>query len=521
MGKTVSDSDPVPAAAADNSAATERRLHPLSWLFVLGTQMRSMALPLVALLLFGKGDWWVFAGLLGAVVVALYALIYSFSFRYRIGERELLVRAGIFSRTERHVPYERIQNIVQKRNLLHQLFDVTELRLESAGGSEPEAVMNVITLKAAAELEAVLKRRGADATLAVAEGGDEIAPWHVLSAGDLLRLGLLNNRGWVIVGALSALVWQFSEDNSWNPMKAYYRFAGEVFGAWTHAFAGYTARALSVLAIAVIVLLLVKLLSIVMAFLTFHRFRLAGDDVRLSTAAGLLTRHVASARRDKIQRLIIGEGWLARRLGRRWLSCEVAAGAQVEADAENEALRLRWLAPVGTADQIDTIIARVMPGLDFARLEWKPLHPRAWRRMFNAALFWWSIFLVPAVLFVSHWMLVPAAAIVGWSWLHARGWARFAAYACDGDYVAFRAGWLHRQWTVAAIGKGQTVSISHSPFDRRRGMHTVGMDTAGARLSSFSLSVPYLPTDEAAALAETLRQRISGEDQKGNVRGGS
>lgn len=511
MDKTVSDSEPVPAAATDNGTATEHRLHPLSWLFVLLTQLRPLLLPLLVFVIFGKGDTWVFYGAIGALVLALYAFISSFSFRYRIGEKELLIRAGIFSRTERHVPYERIQNIVQKRNLLHQWFGVTELRLESAGGSEPEAVMNVITLKAAAELEAVLKRRGADVHLHAEEGGDETAPWHVLSAGDLLRLGLVDNRGWIAVGALSALIWQFGEEDSWNPMKSLYRIGGEAMGVWSHAFSGYTAKAISVLAIALIFLLMVKLLSIVMAFLTFHRFRLAGDQIRLSTEAGLLTRHVASARRDKIQRLIIGEGWLARRLGRRSLSCEVAAGAQVEADAENEAMRLRWLAPIGTPDQIDAIMGRVMSGLEFSRLEWKPLHPRAWRRLFNASLFWWSLFLVPAIVVVGPWMLLPATVIVVWAWLHARGWARFAAYACDGQFVAFRAGWLNRQWTLARIDKGQTVAISHSPFDRRRGMHTVSMDTAGARLSSFALSVPYLPIDEAKALAEMVRQRISPE----------
>jgi putative membrane protein len=508
MDKTVSDSEPVVTAAQDRGAAIERRLHPLSWLFVLLTQLRTLVLPILAFVIFGKGDSWVFYGLIGAFVFALYALIYSLSFRYRIGERELLVRAGIFSRTERHVPYERIQNIVQKRNLLHQLFDVTELRLESAGGSEPEAVMNVITLKAAAELEAVLKQRSAGAQAANEPAADTVEPWHSLSSGDLVRLGLLNNRGWVAVGTLSAVIWQFGENYSWNPMRGIYRNASDVFGVWSHAFAGYTAKALSLLAIVMLLLLLVKLLSIVMAFLSFHRFRLAGDDVRLSTEAGLLTRHVASARRDKIQRLIIGEGWLARRMGRRWLSCEVAAGAQMEANAENEALRLRWLAPVGTAAQIDMIIARVMPGVDFSRIEWKPLHPRAWRRMFNATVFWWSLFLIPAVVIVSTWMLVPAAAIVLWSWLHARGWARFAAYARNDDYIAYRAGWFYRQWTLARIDKGQTVSISHSPFDRRRGMHTVSMDTAGARSSSFALSVPYLPAEEAKALAEALRQRI-------------
>lgn len=499
---------PVPAAAPQD--APERRLHPLSWLFVLLTQLRSLALPLVALLLFGKGDWWIVAGLLGALLFALYALIYSIGFRYQIGERELLVRAGIFARTERHVPYARIQNIVQKRNVLHRMFGVTELRLESAGGSEPEAVMNVITLAAAAELEHVLRRRGEGADLEAADSSAEVTPWHELGSADLVRLGLLNDRGWVAVGALAALYWQFG-DNSWNPTRELYRIGGEAFGLWSHAFVGYTGKALSAVVLALLLLLVVKLLSVAMAVLSFHRFRLAGDDQRLSTEAGLLTRHVASARRDKVQRLLIGESWLARRLGLRWLSCEVAVGAQVAADAENQAARLSWLAPVGRASQIEEIAARVMPGLDLAALPWRPLHAKAWLRVLKGDLFWWALLLLPALLLLGPWMLVPAAIGPLWAWGHARGWARFAAYACDGEFIAYRAGWWSRQWAIARITKGQSVSITHSPFDRNRGMQTVSLDTAGAAIGSFALSIPYLSIAEAQLLADMLRRRISND----------
>ncbi len=518
--KTVSEQGPLAVPAAHAEAPTDRRLHPLSWLFVLLTQLRSMVFPLVAFVIFGRGDSWVFYGLIGAFVFALYALIYSLSFRYRIGERELLVRSGIFSRTERHVPYARIQNIVQKRNLLHRLFKVTELRLESAGGSKPEAVMNVITLTAAAELERVLKRRGGEAQVEAEQDINEVTPWHALEVGDLLRLGLINDRGWVAVGALVAILWQQpggynwkskSGANDWNPTRELYSLVEQQFGTWSNALSGWVTKGFSLLALGLLIVVLIKLLSMVMAVLSFYRFRLSGDDTRLSTETGLLTRHVASARRDKIQRLIIGESWLARRLGRRWLSCEVAAGAQVEADAEHKALRLRWLAPVGTSAQIESIVARVMPGVDFANLQWKALHPRAWLRMFKTSVFWWSLLLLPASILVSVWVLLPGAAIVLWAWRHARGWSRFAGYACDGEFIAYRAGWWHRQWVIARIDKGQTVSISHSPFDRRRGMHTVSVDTAGAALNSFALSVPYLPIDEARALAEVLRARMSVE----------
>ena len=38
----------------------ERRLHPLSWLFVLIQQLKQFIVPLIALLIFGSGgsDWY-------------------------------------------------------------------------------------------------------------------------------------------------------------------------------------------------------------------------------------------------------------------------------------------------------------------------------------------------------------------------------------------------------------------------------------------------------------------------------
>jgi membrane protein YdbS with pleckstrin-like domain len=97
---------------------------------------------------------------------------------------------------------------------------------------------------------------------------------------------------------------------------------------------------------------------------------------------------------------------------------------------------------------------------------------------------------------------------VAFAVLHARGWARFAAYAYDGRFVAFRAGWLYRQWTVASIEKCQSIALAQSPLDRRNGMADVAIDTAGAGMTAFGLTVPYLAEAEARDLAESLQERL-------------
>jgi putative membrane protein len=491
MDTTPSDAAPV---------ALGGRLHPLSWLFVLLTQLRNVALPLVALLVFGSGQGWELWGAAGAGVLAVYSIVYSFGFRYLLGAREIVVREGIFFRTERHVPYERIQNVVQKRNLLHRAFGVCELVLESAGSGKPEAKMSVITLDEAARIERLLRGHGN----AAAPAPDEAATPPLLALGtrELVRLGLTSNRGAVAIGAAFAVVWQFEP---WEAAgsRVFFRYLRGAFSTWHDVFPGPVAMIASALLAIVLFVVVLKAISVVAAIVQFHGFELRREDERVATVGGLFTRHAASARRDKIQRLLFSEGWLARRFGVRALACDVAAGRS--AGNESESTRLKWLAPIATPAELERVVAEVAPGLGIDALEWRPLHPRAWRRMVKPPMVIWTLVSIGPTIVFGWGVLAIWALLMAYSVLEARGSAKFAGYALAGDVLAYRAGWLGRQWAVAKVGKGQVVKLSHSPFDRRAGMANVALDTAGASPMGFGLRVPYLAERDARALAARIR----------------
>ena len=62
------DASATPASAGD----AERRLHPMSWLFVLLQQLKQFIVPLIALLVFGQGDRNELWPLIGVGVLAVY-----------------------------------------------------------------------------------------------------------------------------------------------------------------------------------------------------------------------------------------------------------------------------------------------------------------------------------------------------------------------------------------------------------------------------------------------------------------
>ncbi|MBK9657709.1 MAG: PH domain-containing protein [Rhodanobacteraceae bacterium] len=103
--------------------------------------------------------------------------------------------------------------------------------------------------------------------------------------------------------------------------------------------------------------------------------------------------------------------------------------------------------------------------------------------------------------------------------VESRGWARFAAYSCEPGVLAWRSGFLTREWVIARIDKGQGLALRTSPFDRRAGMASVELDTAGSSAIGSHLRVPYLDEPQARMLMARLRSGIDiGADPAGDVR---
>src|SRR3972149_3317479 len=70
----------------------ERRLHPVSWLFVLIELLMQFAFPLVVLLLVGRGERSELWPLIGAGALVLYSIGQYFTYRFRIDDDGVGVR---------------------------------------------------------------------------------------------------------------------------------------------------------------------------------------------------------------------------------------------------------------------------------------------------------------------------------------------------------------------------------------------------------------------------------------------
>ena len=122
----------TPEPTARDAAAAERRLHPMSWLFVLLQQLKQFILPLLVLVVFGRGDRNELWPLVGVGVLVVLSLWQYVTYRYGIAGDRLVVRSGLLERSLRVIPFARIHNVAVQQSLLHRMFGVAEVRLVRA-----------------------------------------------------------------------------------------------------------------------------------------------------------------------------------------------------------------------------------------------------------------------------------------------------------------------------------------------------------------------------------------------------
>jgi putative membrane protein len=543
-----------------------RRLHPSSAFFTLAGYARSSIGPLVAIAVLGNG----LAGLAQSAALAplifiafAMAVAQYWFYGWRLDEDRLVIRDGILRKNERRIPRERIQNIDLVQNLIHRMAGVAVARIETAGGDGAEATLNVLSLAEIDELETWLALgrealTGGESQIGHGSDGDiepalesSGAPVETLLVGgrsapstnrrqlaaatptlllqvptkDLALVGLGSRRGTALAaagfGLLWELSWQFDIEDRVD-LRSVWSLAEDTVGAIQ--LGGLVSLLLSLLAVASLLGLL-QLLSVVWTMARFHDFRLEriGTDVR--TRFGLFTRRTATVPRHRIQTLTLLDTPLLRKLGRTRISIKTA-GSAAEGGGQSGPL---WLAPIVKRDSVDALLMEAAPDLMPAMTpeRWQPLHPNAERRLRKRgaiialilfvpiSLAWWG-FDLPARPLALPLLLVllTAYALIG-----ARLETRYTGWAMVEGCFVVRRGWWTRSQRMVRLGKVQAASLHESPFDRRHGMASLLVDTAGRGGGLHRMALPsWMPISRAiSAIGFWIvrrRRRFAGRDEK-------
>lgn len=113
---------------------------PVKYALWVGS-IAALSLPLALMALIPELGWTYLAFYLGItalwVVPALVLLVpYCRTIHYALGERELVVRKGLLTKTEKSVPYDKVTNVELKRGIWDRLLGLGTLQVHTAGYSQ-------------------------------------------------------------------------------------------------------------------------------------------------------------------------------------------------------------------------------------------------------------------------------------------------------------------------------------------------------------------------------------------------
>jgi putative membrane protein len=317
-----------------------------------------------------------------------------------------------------------------------------------------------------------------------------------------VKLGLLSNRGWVLVLAALGALFQVVPRRVMDDVVE--RGGRQAFGYASELQPGIAGALLLVTALLLLGWLGLRVLSVVLSLLRYHGFTLSEQERRLTVSTGLLSRTRSSVALRRIQAWTLRESITQRWAGARQLRIDSAAG---QAHGEDKQRALRELAPLATPEQCDALARHLLPGVAWPPAQWHSVPVRGSWRLCVTSL--WLTPLLAAGL-SWRWGALGLAVLV---WLPIALWTARLQMArigwhVDAHLVAARGGWWRRWWRWAELDKLQGLQLRRSPLDRLLGTASVRLDTAGAQ-GDVALQLDYLPQAQARVVLEQLAEALA------------
>jgi putative membrane protein len=334
-----------------------------------------------------------------------------------------------------------------------------------------------------------------------ADSGDLIKR---LTARDLVLAGLTSNH---LVTALAVVagIWAFVDDIL--PETFYERVAQRVYSLAQQLLQEGTQATLLVTLLALaLVFVFSMILSVVGTIVLFYGFTLSRRGEDLQRFYGLFTRRSISLPRRRIQVLEIEEGFLRRLAGLATLRAD-SAGSRERESGEKRVGR-DMLLPVVRRAEVEGLLTIFFPDLD-RTAGWNRVSRKAITRgAFKGGLF---CVLLTAALFAAQQSAIALWPLALLPLVYAVNVMRYynLGYSLGDRYFSTRRGWLSRSTHIVPVRNTQAVVVHQSPFDKRLGLATLIVDTAGQAYTGGGPLISNLPLEEANAIARTLALRAA------------
>ena len=443
-------------------SAVFRRLHPLTFVHYVFLAIVGFVFAAVSAPDYG-GDAQRYSLIFAtfyATVTGPYAIAKYIRFRYHVTSDELLIYYGVFKRVRRNIPSERIHTVSIERNMLARILGTAAVKIETAGTGEAEGNLSYVGVREAERIRNLLR---------TAQTADPPESSTSPSFFMPLRRVLLSSIYQFSLGISALLVGVFFQLESFGIVD------GRALTTWLVEQNFFSGTIEDFWPLLVVLFFLVTFalgwtLGFIQNLIRFYNFRIELGATKIRRRFGLITLHEGTLPYKRVQSFLIRSNPLMRLHGWHRLEMQTLGLQSGERGFQPGMPFAKWTEITALAPQIRPF---TVPET-YARVSRLTIRRRTLRYSLLIvlssviiSLLWWPLALWGLCLLPAGW---------GLAWLQylCHRWAYY-----DGNLLIRRRVFSQQFWIVP-VERLQAFEITATFFQRRLGLCTLIVDTAGA-----------------------------------------
>ncbi len=439
-----------------------------------------------------------------AAVSAILSIISYFKFYYYVKDDELIIEKGIFQKTKLNVPFDRIQTINFKENIIHQFFNVVSLEIDTAGSKGNEFSITALKKDKAIAIREFLiaQKQSASPTPFSDEENElvEVAQQEdlllYLSPKDLLKIGVSQNHfktGAIVFAFFMSTMTYIEDIFGWKIENGIDNVAGLGGSA-------FLAGLLTIVPLYIIISFLVSLIRTVIRYYKLSFYKTASG---FKVISGLITRNEQSAHMQKIQLI-------------RWTTNPVKKAFKLfdislrQAASTAIARKQSIYVPGCYETQLNAVRQAYFPEEQQLSFEEHVIHPLV---IYRKVLY---IGLVPAVLIylnywwddpntsAGYWIFLWVVIVLLFSWIYQRNYRYFVS----DEGIRISTAIIGKEETLLKWYKIQGVEIQQGIYQRRKDLCNLVFHTAAG-----VVKIPYIELEKAKKMEDFILYKIESSEE--------
>ena len=434
--------------------------------------------PIIILVLIqgniARSQWFLGPVIIIAVLGAVYSVIAFFKYFFYLEDNKLVVKKGVFKKTTLEIPFDRIQSINFEQNLIHRLFKVVKLNMDTAGSKNDEIQLYALDRNIAHQLSdhILSSKRSASKDIDASFQQDEKKKiLFKLDIIQLLKVGITENhiRSGFIIIFFFIYIFDSLEDLGINIWEKGEEYAPEM---------EQLAQSLTIVVLFAIIFmisaLIISLSRTVLRFYNLHMYRKGQGFV---IESGLLNKKELAAKDEKIQLIKYSQNLLQSLSGIYELVMKQASSASV---SDAKSIKVVGLSKKNVEQSKSYVLKsnyEEARSLNFENVAFYFLFKRLYYSVIAFLIFGGMSFYqdrLDLLIYVAFFFILALFA----SFLAYRK----RRYAIGKEIVSLSGGVFGSMVKLVEAYKIQNIKIRETPFQRRRKLASLIIHTASGQI---------------------------------------